>query len=79
MDRTLGLGLRDLAKRSAEAVSLDVVSVNELPEDIQAILHEREEARTRKDWARSDELRLTLKMRGFAVEDKPDGQKVTRV
>lgn len=79
MDRALGLGLRDLAKSSAEAVSVDVVSVNELPEDIQAILREREEARTQKNWVRSDELRLTLKMRGFMVEDKPDGQKLTRL
>ncbi|HYD93585.1 MAG TPA: cysteine--tRNA ligase [Candidatus Paceibacterota bacterium] len=45
----------------------------ELPEDIQTIAKERESARAAKDYARSDELRIHLQNRGYAVEDTASG------
>jgi cysteinyl-tRNA synthetase len=78
-DKVLGLGLIHLAKSGAQSVSLDVINLTELPEDIQALIEEREQARKDKHWERADELRLTLKMRGYALEDATDGPKVTRV
>jgi cysteinyl-tRNA synthetase len=43
-----------------------------------ALIQEREDARKRKDWKRSDELRAVLKARGIEVEDKPGGQQWRR-
>ncbi len=58
---------------------IEVLSLNALPNDIRALVDERETARKEKLWLRADELRVTLKMRGFAVEDSAEGPKVTRV
>ncbi|MBP9759820.1 MAG: cysteine--tRNA ligase [Candidatus Pacebacteria bacterium] len=78
-DKVLGIGLEKLAKSGAEAVTIEVLSLNALPNDIRALVDERETARKEKLWLRADELRVTLKMRGFAVEDSAEGPKVTRV
>ena len=49
-----------------------------MPEEIAAMVKEREEARKNKNWARSDELRDALKEAGYIVEDTKQGQKVRR-
>jgi cysteinyl-tRNA synthetase len=49
-----------------------------IPEDIQKLLDQREEARTMKDWKMSDELRAKIEAKGFEVKDSPSGSKVTR-
>ncbi len=49
-----------------------------IPEDIQALIEERDRAREQKDYARSDELRIHIENRGYAVEDSPTGTKVSR-
>lgn len=59
-DRVLGLGLRDIT---------DVV----VPEEVQKLAEERELARTSKDWAKADEIRLQIQMLGFDVKDTPQG------
>jgi cysteinyl-tRNA synthetase len=43
-----------------------------------ALIQERDDARKRKDWKRSDELRTVLKARGIEVDDKPGGQQWRR-
>jgi cysteinyl-tRNA synthetase len=42
-------------------------------EEIEAMLRERNEARSRKDFKRADEIRQSLTARGIIIEDKPDG------
>lgn len=42
----------------------------EIPAEVQALIDERNIARTEKDWARSDELRDKIKALGFEVKDK---------
>jgi len=64
MDRVLALGLADAP------VSRDIA---ELPEDIQQLIHDRAEARTRRDFARADEIRDALGERGILIEDTPSG------
>ena len=51
---------------------------NEFPEAVRDMIHEREEARKNKNWAKSDELRDALKAAGYIVEDTKQGQKVRR-
>ena len=48
------------------------------PEEIEAMIREREEARRNKDWKKSDELRTALQEAGYIVEDTRQGQKVRR-
>ena len=52
--------------------------VEEVPEDILAMTRERDTARAQKDFARSDELRIHIEDRGYAVDDTPSGTVVTR-
>ena len=51
----------------------------EIPSEILALAHEREAARTAKDFARSDELRTTLSNKGYAVKDTDAGPIVTKI
>jgi cysteinyl-tRNA synthetase len=68
MDRVLGLGLRERAEASAE-----------LPAEARALLAEREAARQKKDFKRSDELRdELLKRYGIRVKDTKNGQRWER-
>ncbi len=68
MDRVLGLGLREAAAATAE-----------LPAEARALLAEREAARARKEFKRSDELRDELEKRfGIRVKDTKDGQRWER-
>lgn len=57
----------------------DPVLINDLPEDIQPIARNREEARKNKDFAASDTLRIHLKERGYLVEDGPSGSTYTKI
>jgi cysteinyl-tRNA synthetase len=43
------------------------------PEDVLALVKEREEARARRDWQRSDELRDRIAELGWIVQDGPEG------
>jgi len=65
-DSVLGL----LDSRSAD---------DSLPDDIQALVDAREEARQQKDWAKADQIRDQLQEAGFIVEDTPDGSRWKRV
>jgi cysteinyl-tRNA synthetase len=42
------------------------------------LVAERDEARTRKDWAQADSIRSKLQAMGYVVEDGPDGAVVRR-
>jgi cysteinyl-tRNA synthetase len=73
------------ARRAAAAMrELDEVLAvleegdDELEPELMAMLEARFDARARRDWARSDELRDTLAAAGIVVEDTPDGQRWRR-
>lgn len=51
----------------------------EIPADILTLAQEREQARTSRDFARADELRIHIQNRGYAVEDSASGPIVTRL
>ena len=72
-ESVLGLSLTN-PPQEAEALSIET-----LPEDIAVLAKEREEARKNKDFARSDELRIHLKERGYHVDDTPSGTIYTKV
>lgn len=73
-DRILGLGFAD----TKSAQKLKVFTEKELPEEVREIVHERQEARTSRDFAKSDHLRARLEELGFHVTDSAEGQKITK-
>jgi cysteinyl-tRNA synthetase len=54
------------------------VEVSGPPSEVERLVAERLQARARKDWKRSDELRDMIQRLGWAVEDTPSGPRVTR-
>ncbi len=50
-----------------------------VPAEVQSLLDERQTARAEKNWAKSDEIRDTLKEMGYAVKDTPKGQQISRL
>ncbi len=49
-----------------------------VPQDVFKLALERQKAREEKNWAKSDELRDRILEIGFAVEDSPDGQTLSK-
>jgi cysteinyl-tRNA synthetase len=53
-------------------------SSESIPDDIAALVVQRDSARKTKNWPESDRLRSLLQEKGFTVEDTPQGTKVGR-
>lgn len=51
----------------------------DIPEEAKKLLAEREEARVRQDWKKSDELRLALAALGWRVKDTRQGAELERM
>ncbi len=65
-DKVLGLDLfRPLSEQNVD-----------IPENVAALLSERRQARTEKDWLKSDILRQAIYEAGYLVEDGQEGQSV---
>jgi cysteinyl-tRNA synthetase len=64
-DRVLGLDLERLAREGFE-----------VPDEVQALIDERDAARAAKDFARGDEIRDQLTAMGWEVMDTPEGTTV---
>ncbi len=64
IDTVLGLDLESVRQQAASAI---------LPPEIESLRAQRDEARKRKDFARSDALRSELQSRGYEVRDTPQG------
>ena len=60
-DEVLGLGIKDMKEDKLD-----------IPNEVNKLLKDRENARKNKDWEESDNIREEIKKLGFAVEDKPD-------
>lgn len=50
----------------------------DIPDDVRALVAEREQVRKDRNFKRSDKIRDELKAQGFEVEDTPDGPMVKR-
>ena len=46
---------------------------NDVDSDIEALIEERQQARTNKDWATADRIRDELKAKGIILKDTPQG------
>ena len=72
-DRVLCLGLSESDKRGKEMRPLPVIDLKDLPEDIYALVKDREKARGQKDFEEADRIRAILSERGYGVSDSPEG------
>ena len=65
-DKVLGLGFADLKEEK-------------ISEAVKKLAQEREEARQKKDFKKSDELRVKINSLGYEVKDSADGPKISRM
>jgi cysteinyl-tRNA synthetase len=72
MDKILGLGLT-VIEESEEP------STGEIPENIRALVDERIEAKSNKNYHRADELRAIVEEAGYKLTDTPDGTVVSKI
>jgi cysteinyl-tRNA synthetase len=78
-DAVLGLGFThedELLKRLTSKP--EEMTVTDLPEDVQKLFEEREEARENKDWAKSDQIRAAIHAKGYLIEDSSEGTKILK-
>lgn len=75
-DTVLAIGLSE--EKTDTPLSLPLISLSELPEEVQTLLEERKQARAEKRWDDADMLRAQINLHGYLVEDSPEGMKVTK-
>ncbi len=66
-DSVLGFGIRDMQEEKVD-----------IPESVQILVDEREQARADKDWSQADALRDKIAELGFVVKDEADGPKLEK-
>lgn len=76
-DEVLGLGLNDNPDDVIR--ELGVVNADDLPEEIQNLIDERDAARAAQNWDEADRLREVINLNGYILEDTPRGAKVSKV
>jgi cysteinyl-tRNA synthetase len=76
MDSIFNLGLSQ--SRTQGLLALGQLTARELPDDIQALLEERDLARAAQNWPESDRIREQLSHAGYEVTDTKDGTRVAR-
>lgn len=76
-DEVLGLRLKDALQVQQEMAQL--TKEDDIAAEALTLLQARQEARVNKNWAKSDEIRDTLRDMGYSVEDTPQGQKIKRL
>ena len=64
--------LDSIASIAQEALGI-TVATGDIPENLKAVIANRELARADKDWARSDQLRDELAAQGISLRDTPSG------
>ncbi|QQR65137.1 cysteine--tRNA ligase [Candidatus Kaiserbacteria bacterium] len=76
IDAVLDIGLSDDASDIVR--ELGIVAREEVPEDIQELLDKREIARATLNWSEADLLRQAINLKGYTIEDSPQGQKISK-
>ncbi len=71
-DEVFGLRLAEYLKKEAQIESAP------LPPEVQTLIKARDQARTEKEWEKSDELRKKIEVLGYRVNDTAQGTEVTK-
>jgi cysteinyl-tRNA synthetase len=75
-DRMLGLGLSDSKENAVRA--LGVISAADVPEEIRKLLEARETARRERRFDEADALRQEINLKGYTLEDTPEGPRISK-
>ncbi|AKJ64697.1 cysteine--tRNA ligase [Kiritimatiella glycovorans] len=78
VDESAAAAVLDLWRRLDTVFGYLVPPRLEVPEEIERMAHERQEARRRRDFDAADRIRDELAARGWVVKDTPEGPKLTR-
>lgn len=73
MDEVLGLDLRNWRENNRQ------ITIDSLPQDVQALIKEREGYRRNKQYTKADHLRNKIKKLGYDILDAKDGYKIKKV
>ena len=76
MDEVLDIGLNDTLSDGVR--SLGVIAMSELPAGIEELVDQREVARIARNWTEADTLRQAIALKGYLIEDTPQGPKLTK-
>ena len=76
-DGVFGLSLAEAAAASEAGQRAEAAA--EVPAEVRAVAEARQAARAAKEWAKSDELRETLKNMGYRVKDAKDGYDLEKI
>ncbi len=74
-DKVLGVGFSGTEEERQHLTNRGVADV---PEEVAALLLEREEARAKRDFAAADKAREAIVALGYAIDDTPEGPVVRR-
>ncbi len=77
IDSVLDIGLND--EQDDIVRELGIVSNNETPTEIQELLDLRQLARATQNWSEADRLREAINLKGYIVEDSPQGQRISKI
>ncbi len=75
IDAVLDIGLSD--ELDDVVRELGIVASEDIPADIQELLDKRQIARATQNWTEADLLREAINLKGYTVEDTPQGQKIS--
>ena len=75
------IGKISTIKKMDKILGLDLLKKPKLniPEEVQKLAEERENARTNKDWQKADKLREKIKEKGYQVDDTSEGPKINKL
>ena len=59
--------------------NLDKIEENIIPQEIENLVEEREKSRLKKDWAKSDELRIKINSLGYEIKDTENDPKISKI
>ncbi len=74
-DEVLGLDLKNQITKYSEKINIQSV----VPEEIQALVNKREEARSNKDFSLADEIRQEIITLGYSLDDTSSGPIVKKI
>lgn len=75
-DSVLGLGLDVDAAEGRRA--LGHLAADSIPEEVAALLSEREAARIARNWPEADRIRDLVQQKGYLLEDTAEGPRITK-
>ncbi|MDD2333869.1 MAG: cysteine--tRNA ligase, partial [Mesotoga sp.] len=60
------------------ALGLSEIETEVIPEEVEELANQRDQARRNKDWKKADELRGMISEKGYEVLDERDGYKIRK-